>query len=193
MAGALLGGSLIQFPLGWLSDRMDRRRVLLACAIGAAVVGILHGDCIQPRAPLAVSGLTILFGAMIYPMYALTVAHANDFAGPDEFVKIAGSLLLLLGFGTIVGPIVAALAMERYRAGGPVRLHRRRPRPGHRLRRLPHDAAGAARHRCCARLSAACRSPRRRRRKAPRSIRAAEPTPRSRPEIIADDLPQSEG
>ncbi len=113
MGGALLGGSLIQFPLGWLSDRMDRRRVLLACAIGAAVVGVLLVT-LQPREHLAVSGLTILFGAMIYPMYSLTVAHANDFAGPDEFVKVAGSLLLLLGIGTIVGPPVAALAMERF-------------------------------------------------------------------------------
>ena len=43
------------------------------------------------------SASSSLFGAMIYPMYALTVAHANDFAAPDEFVKIAGGLLLLLG------------------------------------------------------------------------------------------------
>jgi hypothetical protein len=49
---------------------------------------------------------------MIYPMYSLAVAHANDFAGPDEFVKIAGGLLLLLGVGTMFGPIAAALTME---------------------------------------------------------------------------------
>ena len=55
----------------------------------------------------------VIFGATIYPMYALAVAHANDFAGPDEFVRIAGGLLLLLGFGTMLGPILAAEAMER--------------------------------------------------------------------------------
>ena len=59
-------------------------------------------------------------------MYALAVAHANDFAAPDEFVKIAGGLLLLLGFGTMVGPILAAQAMERLDAGRPLRLHRDR-------------------------------------------------------------------
>ena len=111
MAGALLGGSLIQFPLGRLSDRMDRRRVLLACAIGAAVIGIIMA-VIHPRAPAAVTILTILFGAMIYPMYALTVAHANDFAAPDEFVKVAGGLLLLYGIGTMLGPLAAAYGME---------------------------------------------------------------------------------
>ena len=148
MSGALIGGSLIQFPLGWLSDHMDRRRVLLACAIGAAVIGVAM-VIIQPRAPLLVGGLTILFGAMIYPMYALTVAHANDYAAPDEFVKIAGSLLLLLGVGSAIGPIVAAWAMERFIPEGLFAftaathvliigyvLYRmaRRPRPGGMLR-----------------------------------------------------------
>ena len=47
-------------------------------------------------------------------MYALTVAHANDFAAPDEFVRIASGLLLLYGFGTMTGPIVAALGMESF-------------------------------------------------------------------------------
>ena len=51
---------------------------------------------------------------MIYPQYAITVAHANDFAAPDEFVKIAGGLLLLLGVGTMIGPFLAAQAMEHF-------------------------------------------------------------------------------
>lgn len=112
MAGAVLGGSLIQYPLGRLSDRMDRRRVLLGVAIGAMVVAVLI-IAIQPREPLIVTGLAILFGAMIYPMYGIAVAHANDFAAADDFVKIAGGLLLLLGFGMMLGPIVASIAMDR--------------------------------------------------------------------------------
>ena len=111
MAGALLGGSLMQFPLGWLSDRMDRRRVLVGVAVGATVIGTAI-VAFQPRAALLVMALVVVWGAMIYPMYALAVAHANDFAGPDEFVKIAGGLLLLLGIGTMIGPMVAAAAME---------------------------------------------------------------------------------
>ena len=55
---------------------------------------------------------------MIYPMYALAVAHANDFAGDDEFVRIAGGLLLLYGFGTMAGPILAAQAMDRLAPDG---------------------------------------------------------------------------
>src|SRR5262249_50155974 len=112
MAGAVLGGSLIQFPIGRVSDRMDRRKVLIGVAISAVVVGMAFGLS-QRREPVWVIGLVIVFGAAIYPMYAIAVAHANDFAAPDDFVKIAGGLLLLLGFGTMIGPIFAAQAMER--------------------------------------------------------------------------------
>jgi MFS family permease len=117
MAGALLGGALIQFPLGWLSDRMDRRRVLVAIAAGAFVIGVALA-AFQPRAPIVVTGLVIAFGAMSYPMYALTVAHANDFAAGDDFVRIAGGLLLLYGIGTMIGPVVAAQAMDRIAPDG---------------------------------------------------------------------------
>ena len=112
MAGSLLGGALVQYPLGQLSDRMDRRRVLVAVAIAAFVIGVALAT-FQPRGPALVTGLVIVFGAMIYSMYPLAVAHANDFAAGDDFVKIAGGLLLLYGVGTMVGPVVAAQAMER--------------------------------------------------------------------------------
>jgi MFS family permease len=112
-AGALLGGSLIQFPLGWLSDRMDRRRVLVAVGIGAVAIGVTIAS-LQPRDAALITGLIVLYGAMAYPMYALSVAHANDFAGPDEFVKVASGLLLLYGIGTMIGPIVAAFAMQNW-------------------------------------------------------------------------------
>jgi MFS family permease len=110
-AGALLGGSLIQFPLGWLSDRTDRRRVLVGVGIGAALIGITIA-LLRPRDAHLITGLIVLYGAMAFPMYALTVAHANDFARPDEFVRVASGLLLLYGSGTMIGPIIAAIAME---------------------------------------------------------------------------------
>ena len=113
MAGAVLGGSINQFPLGRLSDRVDRRKVLVGVAGGAIVVGLAIA-ALQPRAPGLVIGIMIVFGALVYPMYAIAVAHANDFAEADEFVRIAGGLLLLLGFGTMLGPILAAEMMQRW-------------------------------------------------------------------------------
>ncbi len=69
MAGAVLGGSLIQFPLGRLSDRMDRRKVLVAVCIGAIVIALAL-VILRPRTPEVVIGLVVIFGAMIYPQYA---------------------------------------------------------------------------------------------------------------------------
>ena len=117
MAGAVLGGAVVQLPLGRISDRMDRRKVLVAIAGGSVVVG-LAVVLLQPRAPAPVIGMIVVFGALIYPMYAIAVAHANDFAKPDEFVKIAGGLLLLLGFGTMLGPILAAMMMQGWMPEG---------------------------------------------------------------------------
>jgi MFS family permease len=113
MAGAVLGGSLIQFPLGRISDRMDRRKVLVGACVAAIVIALIL-VILQPRTPELVIGLAVIFGATIYPQYAITVAHANDYAAPDEFVKIAGGLLLLLGVGTMIGPFLAAQAMEEF-------------------------------------------------------------------------------
>ncbi len=113
MASAMLGGSLVQFPFGRLSDRMDRRRVLVGSAASTIIVALLI-VALQPRQPMLVTGLVILFGASIYPMYGIAVAHANDFAASDEFVKIAGGLLLLVGSGMMIGPILASLAMETF-------------------------------------------------------------------------------
>ena len=111
MAGAYFGGSLLQFPLGKLSDRVDRRKVLIGVAAGAIIAGSTI-VLVHPRDPWMLIGLVVLFGAMIYPLYGITVAHANDFAAPEDFVKIAGGLLLLLGCGMMVGPVLASLAME---------------------------------------------------------------------------------
>jgi MFS family permease len=92
---------------------MDRRRVLVAVGIGAVAIGAAIVS-LRPRDAVLITSLIVVYGAMIYPMYALTVAHANDFAGPDEFVKTASGLLLLYGFGTMIGPAAAAYAMQHW-------------------------------------------------------------------------------
>lgn len=117
MAFALLGGSLIQFPLGWLSDRMDRRRILLAIAVGAGVLGLAFALA-RPRDATLIVAMATVYGMLLYPMYAVIVAHANDFAEPDEFVSIAGTLLLLYGTGTMFGPLGAAYLMDRISPDG---------------------------------------------------------------------------
>jgi MFS family permease len=104
-------------PLGKLSDRVDRRAVLIGVAV-AAIVMSLAIALINPTQPVLVIGMIALFGGMIYPMYGITVAHANDYAAPDDFVKVASGLLLMSGIGTMIGPIIGAIAMEHLGPGG---------------------------------------------------------------------------
>ena len=110
MSAAVLGGAITQVPLGKLSDKIDRRFVLIGVAT-AAIVMSLAIAFVSPTQPTVIIGMIALFGGMIYPMYGLTVAHANDYAAPDDFVKVASGLLLMSGFGTMIGPIIGALAM----------------------------------------------------------------------------------
>jgi len=111
---ATMGGGLaFQFPLGRLSDRVDRRLVMvLAGLIGlaAALGGLFLWN--GGRWQLFLIAFTI--GGVIYPAYSLAVAHANDFAKAADFVKISGGLLILYGFGTMAGPMLAAWLMETF-------------------------------------------------------------------------------
>jgi MFS family permease len=111
-AGALIGSALVQVPLGRLSDHFDRRQVLVGVAIAATLISLAI-FLLRPHDPLLVVSLAILFGAVTYPMYALVVAHANDHAEPGNFVRVSSSLLLLYGVGTMIGPVLAAIGMDR--------------------------------------------------------------------------------
>uniref|UniRef100_UPI003BAADCC7 MFS transporter n=1 Tax=Stappia sp. TaxID=1870903 RepID=UPI003BAADCC7 len=107
MSVALLAGSLIQVPVGLLSDRMDRRVVLIGLAGAGSAIGIALGFG-AGLAPLVVIALIGAFGGTIYSMYPVIVAHANDHAPAGEFLKTSGGLLLLFGVGSVVGPLLAA-------------------------------------------------------------------------------------
>jgi MFS family permease len=106
----VVSGAITQVPLGRVSDKTDRRYVIVALAL----VGGLSGLAIvllKPIDPVVVVTLTGLYGAATYPIYGLAVAHANDYADPSEFVAVSGGLLLLYGAGTMLGPLAASAAM----------------------------------------------------------------------------------
>jgi MFS family permease len=112
MSGALIGGALLQVPIGRLSDRFDRRRILIGVAASAALISLAIA-VIRPREAGVIMSLAIAYGCVTFPIYALLVAHANDYAAPGEFVRVSSGLLLLYGIGTMVGPVLAAIAMDR--------------------------------------------------------------------------------
>jgi len=113
----ILAGALTQIPVGRFSDRTDRRFVLAGVAGASSLVGLAI-FLIAPTSAIAILVLTALYGGLAYALYPVAVAHANDFAASENFVKISGGLLLLYGFGTMIGPLLAAVAMEYLRPSG---------------------------------------------------------------------------
>ncbi|GGY42372.1 MFS transporter [Parvularcula lutaonensis] len=112
--GALIfGGALAQWPLGWLSDRMDRRYVIIGMAAAAVVIALsvplLAG---LGQAMLIVSGL--VFGAVAVPAFGLAIAHANDHAEPGSSVAVNAGLLLLYGASACFGPLAASQLMRLF-------------------------------------------------------------------------------
>lgn len=109
-AVAAILGAVAQIPFGRLSDRIDRRLVLIGLAGFASVVGALT-VLINPEAGWMMYVLFAAYGFAANPIYAVAVAHANDFAKDGDFAKIAGGMLLILGIGLAIGPAVASVIM----------------------------------------------------------------------------------
>ncbi len=98
-----IGGLLFQFPLGWMSDRMDRR-ILVAAAAGVAGFAGLFASVLGGNFYLLVAAVFIC-GGLINPLYSLLIAHTNDHLDHDDMASASGSLVLLAGAGSSVGPI----------------------------------------------------------------------------------------
>lgn len=110
MSITVIAGALGQWPIGLISDRYDRRKVMtIVSALAAIAGGILWwlGE-FSGYLPYAIAAL---WGFLSFPIYGLAVAHSNDFAKPDQFVEVSSALLLIYATGAIIGPMVAAALM----------------------------------------------------------------------------------
>lgn len=111
MSLVVVAGAVMQLPVGRISDRTDRRYVLAGSSLISALMGLVIFFA-APRSGAAVIALTACYGALAYTLYSLVVAHANDHARTEDFVKVSGGLLLLYGFGTMLGPVIGAGVMS---------------------------------------------------------------------------------
>jgi MFS family permease len=114
MSIAILGGAALQWPLGRLSDRHDRRIALALVSAAAALLalaGIAFGGRVLPE-----TATIFLFGGMSFAVYPILVAHLVDHAPPEDLLAASSSVLLVYGVGSALGPLIAGEAMSLFGA-----------------------------------------------------------------------------
>ena len=116
MSAVIVGGAVLQWPLGSLSDRSDRRSVLAGVSVASALAALamVAGQAY----PLAVIGGGCVFGAVAFAVQPVCVAHLIDHLEHDEILAGTAALLLLHGGGSAAGPALAGLAMASYGPAG---------------------------------------------------------------------------
>ncbi|MGI9520460.1 MAG: MFS transporter [Hyphomicrobiaceae bacterium] len=118
IATGVLAGAIAQWPAGSLSDRLGRRGPLAITSALAAAAGIALATIDQHQSGLLFMSMAI-FGAANFPIYILSLAHANDMVSKRRAVSVASGLLLVFSIGAVIGPAVSAYAMSVF---GPAAL-----------------------------------------------------------------------
>ena len=104
-------GALSQWPIGYISDRIDRRVILVGVSFIASGLSLFFIFANFMPLPLFLL-ITGLFSIACLPMYSLAVAHTNDFLQPNEIVSASATFGILIGIGSIIGPLVVSSFME---------------------------------------------------------------------------------
>ena len=116
VAAMYVGGLLFQYPIGWASDRIDRRGLVLWLSVaGAVVMGLATVINLPFGFEVAVA---LLLGGIINPLYSLLIAHTNDFLSKEEMPAASAGLIFLNGFGAIFGPLSLGWIMQQMGAKG---------------------------------------------------------------------------
>ena len=116
VAAFYVGAMVLQYPIGWFSDRMDRRVLIsIVSAMGAlaALVGIFGWFSFP-----VLLGAAFLIGGMSNPLYSLLIAHTNDFLDYEDMVAASSGLLFINGLGAISGPLIVGWVMDRFGPSG---------------------------------------------------------------------------
>jgi MFS family permease len=111
-----VGGLVLQYPIGWLSDRMDRRKVVLWLSAFGALTLIAPVAFDLPFPALVLVGA--ICGGVSNPLYSLLLAYVNDYLDKSDMAAASGGLLFINGLGAITGPVTTAWMMERIGARG---------------------------------------------------------------------------
>lgn len=117
----LIGGLFFQWPIGYLSDKFDRRISILICSIATIIISLLllfSIHILQIGFNYQILFIALIFGGFSYPLYSLLISLANDFLKSNNFIKASSSLLMINGIGSIFGPLLAAIFIFIFGAYG---------------------------------------------------------------------------
>jgi MFS family permease len=110
LSAAIFGAALLQFPLGHLSDRLNRRVALMVASSGAAMAAAFLA--FAPRTAAFAYAGSFFYGALSLPLYSLIAAHAYDRSTPGQYVIIAAGLSFFFSLGAMIGPLAASTAFQ---------------------------------------------------------------------------------
>ena len=113
MSAGIVGGVVLQYPLGLYSDRLDRRLIILVATLGAALSALFLALFAGSDVGLNMIGIFV-FGAFAMPLYSLCSAHANDHAGEGEHALVSAGLLFFWSSGAIIGPLFASVMLDMF-------------------------------------------------------------------------------
>ncbi len=117
MGVVIVGGLLLQWPIGGISDRIDRRTVVIGVCLATVAVSIGMILTVGGSLPLLLV-LGAVFGGVSFTLYPLSVSHANDHIDPADLVPASGGLIIAYGLGATIGPLGAAAVIEAQGAVG---------------------------------------------------------------------------
>ena len=107
MGAPMVGGVVLQYPVGLLSDRVSRRAVIF----GVALAATLCATALLAAPPGSVVSYALMFavGGFSFPLYSLGIAYTNDWIRPEQTMGASSALVTLNGIGAVLGPVVSAL------------------------------------------------------------------------------------
>lgn len=112
MGTIILGGFLFQYPLGWISDRLGRRSIIIICSVGGGLIFFIVMT--YPVQGVLFYGIIACIGGMTMPLYSLCSAQTNDYLTPQQMVAASGTLVLVNSIGAALGSPIVAFSMKLF-------------------------------------------------------------------------------
>ena len=113
MATFVLGGFVFQWPLGNLSDKIDRKRVIAGASFVVVMLAVI---CIFATSDLSI--MIFMLGGFSLPLYSISLAYTNDHLSQDQMVAASSTMILIYGLGALLGPVLVSITMSAFGTWG---------------------------------------------------------------------------